>query len=74
MSKHSATRRTATVAALLAVLALLAPASLATAAPSRTITDLGTLGGDTSSANAINNSGQVVGSSRTASGGLDAFL
>lgn len=39
-----------------------------------TITDLGTLGGSSSSAYGINNSGQVVGQSRNSSGAQRAFL
>jgi probable HAF family extracellular repeat protein len=38
------------------------------------ITDLGTLGGDLSAANAINDRGQIVGESSTASGEMHAFL
>jgi probable HAF family extracellular repeat protein len=36
--------------------------------------DLGTLGGSSSSANGINDLGQIVGESRTASGDIHAFL
>ena len=42
--------------------------------PPLTITDLGTLGGAGSRAAAINNLGQIVGSSETASGDTHAFL
>jgi len=42
--------------------------------PSYTITDLGTLGGASAGARAINNVGQVVGASETASGETHAFL
>jgi len=48
----------------------LAPA----ATPSYTITDLGTLGGASADARAINDTGQVVGASATASGDTHAFL
>lgn len=44
------------------------------ATPSYTITDLGTLGGASADARAINDSGQVVGASATASGDTHAFL
>lgn len=44
------------------------------AAQVHSITDLGTLGGEASEAGAINGSGQVVGSSMTASGATHAFL
>jgi probable HAF family extracellular repeat protein len=54
-------------------LALAAPATTR-ADVSYTVTDLGTLGGTYSGATGINASGQVVGSSYTASGQLHAFL
>src|SRR5438552_5787568 len=38
------------------------------------LTDLGTLGGDTSAANGMNNLGQIVGYSTTAAGKTDGFL
>src|SRR6185295_19133116 len=44
------------------------------ATPTFTITDLGTLGGPSADARAINNPGQVVGASATASGDTHAFL
>jgi probable HAF family extracellular repeat protein len=39
-----------------------------------TVTDLGTLGGASSSGVALNNNGQVIGTSTTSSGATDAFL
>jgi probable HAF family extracellular repeat protein len=44
------------------------------ATPTYTITDLGTLGGASADARAINDAGQVVGASATASGDTHAFL
>jgi probable HAF family extracellular repeat protein len=50
-------------------------ADVATAATtSYTITDIGTLGGNSADARAINNAGQIVGASETASGDTHAFL
>src|SRR4051812_44264560 len=60
-------------AAFVGAALLVAPAT-AGAAPVYTVTDLGTLGGATSSAADVNESGDVVGSSRTASGQVHAFL
>ena len=48
--------------------------SLFAEVPRYTITDLGTLGGETSSAIAVNNSGQVTGVATTANGGSHAFV
>ncbi len=50
------------------------PAAPITHTLAYTITDLGTLGGDSSEAYGINNAGQVVGYSRTAAGEMHAFL
>ena len=41
---------------------------------SKTLTDLGTLGGDSTIAHGINDAGQVVGASRTAAGDWQAFI
>ena len=57
-----------------ALLGALLLASRAVGAPTYGVTDLGTLGGPTSSASAINASGQVVGAASTASGSQHAFL
>jgi len=58
----------------LAVVALLLFGGAQTAhAQNFTVTDLGTLGGDRSSARAVNDSGQVVGYSSTAGGANHAF-
>lgn len=58
--------------ALLVVASVSAPAY--SAPPQYTITDLGTLGGDYSRAYGINELGQVVGESRTATGTTRAFI
>jgi probable HAF family extracellular repeat protein len=41
---------------------------------SKTLTDLGTLGGDSTGVQGINEAGQVVGDSRTAAGDWQAFI
>ena len=69
--------RTTIVAALAALGALVATltASATTAiSPSVTMTDLGTLGGKSSFAVAVNRSGQVVGQSDTGNGDTHAVL
>ena len=48
--------------------------AVATVAPTYSIKNLGTLGGNTSGATAINNLGQTVGGSRTKSGDRHAFV
>ncbi|HEX2973332.1 MAG TPA: DUF3466 family protein [Tepidisphaeraceae bacterium] len=53
---------------------VLAWASVAMAEVKYTVTDLGTLGGASSSAGCINNQGQIVGSATTRSGESHAFL
>lgn len=47
---------------------------LASAAQQSTVTEIGTLGGPTSHAIAINSRGEVVGNAQTASGAMHAFL
>lgn len=61
-----------TLLASLAILTL--TGSVAHAAVTYSVTDLGTLGGSASEAYGVNNSGQVVGWARTASGEQHAFL
>jgi len=56
------------------VVALLAFPGRAAASVQLSIIDLGTLGGTYSAAQAINNRGEIVGESSTASGELHAFL
>jgi probable HAF family extracellular repeat protein len=60
-----------TIAATVLLIALVAAAR---AQPHYRITDLSTLGGDTSEANGINNRGQVIGHSSIANGTVHAFL
>jgi probable HAF family extracellular repeat protein len=63
-----------TRAALLLIGITPAAASLAFAAQTYLVTDLGSLNGGTSSAAGIDNHGQVAGTSTDAAGGFDAFL
>src|SRR4051812_43738035 len=60
--------------AFVTVLVVLVAADRFVEAVTYTITDLGTLGGASSSASALNDQGQVVGTSLTASGQAHAFL
>lgn len=62
------------VAACLGILFCILPFSTAWSASVYTVTDLGVLGGERSSATAINNRGQIVGWSFTSSGELRAVV
>jgi probable HAF family extracellular repeat protein len=73
-SVRSAGVRTLTRLLLLLPALLLLRSSTASAQGPWVITDIGTLGGLTSFANDINEAGQVVGSSQTASGQTHAFI
>ena len=66
-------RSTAAVIPILTILAMVTtPAALAQVMYS--VTDLGTLGGSSSEATCINNSGQIAGDSYTSNGVTHAFL
>jgi probable HAF family extracellular repeat protein len=59
---------------LLIVLAMMATMSHSTFAQQYNLTDLGTLGGDKSMAYALNNTGQVIGTSTTSDGTFRPFF